>query len=119
MLRVVGGAGDQATRVENRAGDPAANPYLYVASQILSGLDGVTGSLTPLAASESPYEPASGELLPRTLDEAIDAFTTSGIYRAAWGDEVVDYLVALKQSEWRRFVAAVTDWEHHEYFDLF
>ena len=119
MLRVVGGAGDPATRVENRAGDPAANPYLYVASQILSGLDGVTGSRTPPAASESPYEPASGELLPRTLGEAIDAFSTSAMYRTAWGDEVVDYLVALKQSEWRRFVAAVTDWEHREYFDLF
>ena len=119
LLRVVGGVGDPATRVENRAGDPAANPYLYVASQILSGLDGVTGSRTPPTASESPYEPASGELLPRTLGEAIDAFATSAMYRTVWGDEVVDYLVALKQSEWRRFVAAVTDWEHHEYFDLF
>ena len=35
MLRVVtGGAGDPGTRIENRVGEPAANPYLYMASQV-------------------------------------------------------------------------------------
>src|SRR5207253_8091257 len=34
MLRVVGGPGDPGTRIENRIGEPAANPYLYFASQI-------------------------------------------------------------------------------------
>ena len=37
MIRVLGGADDPATRLENRIGEPAANPYLYMASQILSG----------------------------------------------------------------------------------
>src|ERR1700692_4525520 len=32
-------------RLENRIGEPAANPYLYMASQILSGLDGVDKGL--------------------------------------------------------------------------
>ena len=41
MLRVIGGAGDAATRIENRVGEPSANPYLYMASQIVCGLDGV------------------------------------------------------------------------------
>ena len=36
MLRVIGGPGDPATRIENRIGEPAANPYLYFASQIWS-----------------------------------------------------------------------------------
>jgi len=35
MIRVLGGRGDAATRLENRAGEPAANPYLYMASQIV------------------------------------------------------------------------------------
>ena len=30
-----------ATRLENRVGEPAANPYLYMASQIVTGLDGI------------------------------------------------------------------------------
>ena len=37
MVRVLGGADDPATRLENRIGEPAANPYLYMASQILVG----------------------------------------------------------------------------------
>ena len=119
MLRVVGGTDDDATRVENRAGDPAANPYLYVASQIVSGLDGIERRLSPPPPTDSPYEPIGGSLLPRTLGEAIEAFAGSDRYRSVWGDEVVDYLVTLKRSEWRRFLAAVTDWEQREYFDLF
>ncbi|MCD6044318.1 MAG: putative glutamine synthetase (glnA4-like), partial [Burkholderiales bacterium] len=38
LVRVVGGPGDPGTRLENRIGEPAANPYLYLASQIYSGL---------------------------------------------------------------------------------
>ena len=37
MVRVLGGPGDPATHLENRVGEPAANPYLYMASQIVSG----------------------------------------------------------------------------------
>src|SRR5258708_32280924 len=36
MLRVLGGRGDGATRIENRAGVPAPNPSLYRAPQILT-----------------------------------------------------------------------------------
>ena len=41
MVRVLGAPGDAATRLENRVGEPAANPYLYIASQIAAGLDGI------------------------------------------------------------------------------
>src|SRR6185369_3845411 len=41
LLRVIGGPGNPATRIENRIGEPAANPYLYFASQVHSGLDGM------------------------------------------------------------------------------
>jgi glutamine synthetase len=41
MVRVVCQPGDASTRLENRVGEPAANPYLYMASQIVAGLDGV------------------------------------------------------------------------------
>jgi glutamine synthetase len=130
MLRVVGGPGDRATRVENRIGDPAANPYLYIASQVLSGLDGIEAGLEPPAPTESPYEPTGGDLLPRSLGEAIDAFGRSGFYRRALGDDVVAYLTTLKQSEWKRFEdrrqptwrqdpRKVTDWEQREYFGQF
>ena len=119
MLRVIGGPGDPATRVENRAGDPAANPYLYLASQIISGLDGIENELTPPPPTDTPYESAGGDLLPRTLGESIDAFAASVMYRSALGGDVADYITAIKTSEWQRFNAAVTDWEQREYFDRF
>ena len=57
MLRVVGEAGDAATRIENRIGEPAANPYLYIAAQIHAGLDGIARGLSAPAATRSPYQP--------------------------------------------------------------
>src|SRR5207253_3252760 len=47
MVRVLGGRGDAATRLENRVGEPAANPYLYLAAQIVSGRDGIAKNLDP------------------------------------------------------------------------
>ena len=72
MVRVLGGPGDPATRLENRIGEPAANPYLYMASQILSGLDGVDRALDPGPSADTPYE-TKADLLPKTLREAVTA----------------------------------------------
>lgn len=119
MLRVVGGPDDPATRVENRVGDSAANPYLFLASQMLSGAAGLRAGEAPAHPTESPYEEAAGPRLPRSLAEAIECFDGSALYRGALGDEFVDYLVTLKRAEWNRFMSSVTDWEHREYFDLF
>src|SRR5258708_9882578 len=47
MIRLLGGSGDSATRLENRVGEPAANPYLSMSSPILAGLDGVDRALDP------------------------------------------------------------------------
>ena len=84
MIRVLGGAGDAATRLENRIGEPAANPYLYMASQILSGLDGVDRALDPGPSADTPYE-TKAELLPKTLREAVVALHDDPFFREALG----------------------------------
>ncbi len=119
MLRVVGGNGDPASRIENRVGDSAANPYLYLTSQMLSGLSGLEAKEEPPPSSDSPYEAEAGALLPGNLGEAIEAFDGGQFYRGALGDEFVDYLVGLKRAEWKRFLNTVTDWEQTEYLELF
>lgn len=119
MLRVIDQPAGPSTRIENRAGDTAANPYLYMTSQVLSGLDGIRAAASPPGVSDSPYQPDAGGLLPRHLGEALDVFAESEFYRGELGDEIVDYLVSLKRSEWSRFLAHVTDWERTEYLDLF
>ena len=53
---VIGGPGDETAHVENRAGEPCANPYLYMASQIVCGLDGIAKRSDPGPLEEAPYE---------------------------------------------------------------
>ncbi len=118
MIRVLGGAGDAATRLENRIGEPAANPYLYMASQILSGLDGVDRKLTPPPSADTPYE-TRAELLPKSLREAVFALQDDPFFRDSLGSEFVDYYVHIKNAEIERFQAEVSDWEHREYFEMF
>jgi glutamine synthetase len=118
MIRVLGGPGDAATRLENRIGEPAANPYLYMASQILSGLDGVDRKLDPGPSADTPYE-TRAELLPKTLHEAVAALKDDPFFRQAFGAGFVDYYVHIKNAEIERFQAEVSDWEQREYFEMF
>jgi len=118
MIRVLGGPQNPATRLENRIGEPAANPYLYMASQILSGLDGVDRKLDPGPSADAPYETRAA-LLPKTLREAVTALNDDPFFRGALGEKFVAYYVHIKNAEIERFQAEVSEWEHREYFEMF
>ena len=118
MVRVLGGPHDPATRLENRIGEPAANPYLYMASQILSGLEGIDRALDPPPSADTPYE-TPAPALPRTLREAVDALNDDPFFRKSLGAGFVDYYVQIKNAEIERFQADVSDWEQREYFEMF
>ncbi len=117
MIRVLGRPGDPATRLENRAGEPGANPYLAMAAQIAAGLDGIDRHLDPGAAADAPYE-SDAPLLPRSLMDAIQALRDDACFGAAFGPFFIDYFCRLKQAEIDRFLSDVTEWEHAEYFEL-
>lgn len=119
MVRAITqGPGDHQTHVENRVGEPAANPYLYMASQIHAGLDGIKSEIDPGAPTDTPYE-ADAPLLPSSLMDATRALSDSALYREAMGSPFIDYILRLKEAEIARFMAEVTEWEHREYFDVF
>jgi glutamine synthetase len=118
LLRVIGGPGNPATRIENRIGEPAANPYLYFASQIYSGLDGMATRPALPASADTPYE-AKAALLPGTLGEALEALRKDKALREGIGETFVDYYCRIKEAELARFNLEVSDWEQREYFDLF
>ena len=117
MLRVVGGPGDAGTRIENRMGEPAANPYLYMASQILAGLDGIENELTAPFATEAPYA-ESAERLPLTLGDALARLGDDPILSAGLGADFVRYYQRIKQSEQSRFNDAEdkVEFQRREYF---
>jgi len=124
MIRVLGQPGDPATRLENRVGEPAANPYLYLASQIYSGLDGIAHRHDPGPSADTPYE-AVATPLPKNLSEALTALRSDEAFRAGFGAGFIDYYTHIKAAELERFRkesddrAEATPWEQKEYFDLF
>jgi glutamine synthetase len=118
MLRVLGGADDPSTRIENRIGEPTANPYLYFGSQVLSGLDGLRRKLALPPSADTPYE-TQADALPRTLGDAIAALRTDECLREGFGSAFIDYFCKLKEAEIDRFNLEVTEWEHREYFETF
>jgi glutamine synthetase len=129
MVRALGGANDPATRLENRIGEPMANPYLFIAQQIVAGLAGIDTKCDPGPQDLESYV-ADRPMLPKSLGAALDALSGSALYRTEFGDRFVDYFVALKRSELGRFEMFLqqrgieagdepTEWEQNEYFDFF
>lgn len=123
MLRLVGsGAG---AHIENRMGEPCANPYLNIAAQLFAGLDGLTAA--PAGAEDGPDD-GPGQVVPQTLREALRAFT-DGRAEQLLGAPLAACLTKLKESELRRYEAwstqaaptpgQVTEWEQREYFGAY
>ena len=118
MVRVLGAAGEDAVRLENRVGEPAANPYLYMASQIFTGLDGIARALEPGLSADTPYE-TQAPLLPKSLDEALRALRDDACLAKGFGRDFIDYYLRIKEAEIARFQSEITEWEQREYFELF
>ncbi len=128
MLRVL--AAGTSTRIENRVGEPMANPYLYMASQIYAGLDGIKRELPAPPVSASPYaahnvtdtydsnaaeQPSE---LPTSLTNALTALQSNKMLAKALGKPFIDYFCHIKSQEISRFEAAEdpVDWQRREYF---
>jgi glutamine synthetase len=119
MIRVQGAPGDSTAHIENRMGEPAANPYLYMAANIAAGLDGIRNQKTPRPiVEEDPYE-SDSPMLPTTLWDAVAMLETDQFFREEFGDPFIDFILMVKKSEIGRFLSEVTDWEMREYFEFF
>jgi glutamine synthetase len=130
LIRVQGAPGDANSHIENRMGEPAANPYLYMAANIAAGLDGLRRKADPPPPVEADPYATEAPMLPTSLATAIEALDKDGFYREAFGATLVDYLLTMKRAEVSRYEAAladnppadpgdVTDWEMREYFEFF
>lgn len=120
MIRVLGEGA--SAHLENRVGEPCANPYLAMAAQLSAGLDGLLGRAEPGGAD------GAAPVLPQSLRESLGAFR-SGPAARLLGEPLAACLTRLKESELARFEAwralerppdgEVTEWEQREYFETY
>ena len=105
MIRVPDG-----DRIEVRACDGSANPYLAMAALLTAGLDGIDQGLDPGERG------AAGAPLPPTLLHAVDGLAAdpviSGCLDAAGPEHQVSaYYQRVKREEFLTWHAQVSDWE--------
>lgn len=114
-VRLVGrGAG---ARMENRVPGGDVNPYLALAAMLAGGLHGIADELELEPALEGNAYTSGRPKVPGSLRDARDAFVSSAVARAAFGDEVVDHYTNMADVELAAFGAAVTDWELFRSFE--
>jgi glutamine synthetase len=106
-----------ATRVEIRAADAAANPYLVAAVSLLAGLDGIRRKLLPPAPlrGDASTGDSIGRPLPRNLEDSLKALQADGCLVEAIGQPLVSAFCAAKAVEAERFRLHITQWEIDEY----
>lgn len=109
----------QSSRIEYRAIDSAANPYLAYALILAAGLKGIEEEYPlPAETEDNVWELSDAERramgiqpLPQSLDHAIRKLETSELAATTLGEEVFSYVLANKRREWSDYRAQVTPFE--------
>jgi glutamine synthetase len=115
-LRVVGEG--SSLRVENRLPGADGNPYLAFAATLAAGLYGIEKKLAFKGFYEgNAYEAAALPQVPKTLREALQAFTEEPLLRALFGADVVTHYAHAGNLEQNAYDQAVTCWESQRYFE--
>lgn len=106
------GENTSAVRIECRVGGADINPYLAIAGQLAAGIKGIEEQLEcPPAACGDIYEMSDAPDLPRTLKDAINAFSSSEMLKDALGEDVVAHYTRAGEIEQEEFDKIVTSWE--------
>ena len=114
-------------RIENRAVDGAANPYLACAAILAAGMDGIEHKIDPgQANTENLYEMPEEELhrrnigfLPTTLREAVECTAGDNVIKEALGPEFASYYIRVKFEEWFQYHESISQWEVDRYLPTF
>lgn len=109
----------QSSRIEYRAIDSAANPYLAYALLLAAGLKGVENEYELPAETEdnvwnltdSERRAMGIEPLPQSLDHAIRKFEESELAAETLGEQVFSHMLANKRAEWAAYRTQVTPFE--------
>lgn len=109
----------QSARVEYRALDSAANPYLAYAVLLAAGLKGIQeGYELPEGAGDDVWAMSPAERralgiqeLPSSLSEAVRLMEGSELVAETLGEDAFEYFLRNKRTEWEEYRNQVTDFE--------
>ncbi|MCU1508512.1 MAG: glnA [Glaciihabitans sp.] len=109
----------QSARVEYRAIDSAANPYLAYSLLLAAGLKGIEeGYELPPEAEDNVWTLTDAERralgysqLPASLDHALSIMEDSELVAETLGEQVFNFVLLNKRQEWKEYRAQVTPYE--------
>lgn len=109
----------QSTRIEYRAPDTAANPYLTYALLLAAGLKGIENEYRlPAEAEDNVWDLSESERkalgyksLPTNLHEALNAMEDSELVAETLGEQVFNHVLSNKRREWAEYRSQVTPLE--------
>ncbi|MDT0157302.1 glutamine synthetase family protein [Microbacterium sp. ARD32] len=109
----------QSTRVEYRALDSAANPYLAYALILAAGLKGIEEEYElPPEAEDNVWSLSDAERralgyapLPASLDHALEYMQDSELVAETLGEQVFNYVLLNKRRDWESYRGQVTPFE--------
>lgn len=99
---------EKSKRIEFRAPDPSANPYLAISATVAAGLDGIGKKIDPgdevnqdiYKMSDSERSSRGIKTLPRALEESIDALRSDeGYLKPYFCNELLEIYADLKRDE--------------------
>jgi glutamine synthetase len=115
------------TRIEYRPGDAAANPYLFLAAMLLSGIDGIFKNLSPEKFNFGPFDGGVPDakvfknkikLLPGDLAEALDCLEKDSEYlkyENVFDEALIQQWLKIKRAE----IAEIARIPHPKEFELY
>ncbi|MFN3217035.1 MAG: glutamine synthetase family protein [Acidimicrobiales bacterium] len=115
-----------STRIEYRALDSAANPYLAYSVLLAAGLRGIEeGYELPPEAEDDMWSLSRAEArakgiqqLPQDLHEALDRMEQSELVREALGEHIFEWFLRNKRAEWAQYQRRVTPFEIERYLPV-
>jgi glutamine synthetase len=126
LVRVPSARGN-ATRLELRNPDPAANPYLATAVMLKAGLDGIKNQIDPGEQTtdniyEMNYQQRKSRgitSLPSTIMEAVGYLKEDELIKETLGEHIFNHIIEAKKIEWSVYKKQVHTWEIDQYLTTY
>ena len=117
---------ESSTRIEYRALDSAANPYLAYSVILAAGLKGIQENYelpdeaddNLWSLSRSDAKSSGLRQLPQDLRQALDLMEESELVHETLGEHIFEWFLKNKQSEWEAYQGRVTPFEIERYLPV-